>query len=171
MTLGNGSFNGVVAGNIADSGALTFNNPAAQAYTGLLSGTGALNVSGPALLTLTGSNTGFTGLTTITSAGSLQIGNGVANAWLGATAIADSGTLIWSNTGSQTLSAPITGSGNLTKLGSGTLVLSASNGLSGTATIGAGVVQLSNLNALSGSTVVEQSGREQRPDLRQQRRV
>ena len=105
LTLGNGSFNGVVAGNIADSGALTFNNPAAQAYTGLLSGTGALNVSGAALLTLTGSNTGFTGLTTITSAGSLQIGNGVANAWLGATAIADSGTLIWSNTGSQTLRA------------------------------------------------------------------
>ena len=57
MQLGNGSTNGSLAGNIADSSVLAFNNAAAQTYGGFISGGGALNAVGPGLLVLTNSNT------------------------------------------------------------------------------------------------------------------
>ncbi len=72
LQLGDGvTYNGSVAGAIADSGCLTFANPNAQTYGSVISGTGTVTMLGPGTLTLTASNT-YSGLTTL-SAGQLNI--------------------------------------------------------------------------------------------------
>ena len=59
-------------GNIANSGAVTFNNAAAQSYGGAISGTGSLTKSGAGTLTLTTASS-YSGSTTV-SAGTLLLG-------------------------------------------------------------------------------------------------
>ena len=65
------SNNGAVAGNISDNATLIFADPAAQTYSGVISGSGVLTKLGAGRLTLTGSNT-YSGLTTI-NAGNLAV--------------------------------------------------------------------------------------------------
>ena len=76
LQLGDGSTsNGSLAGNVTNNATLAFANPAAQTYSGVISGTGSLTKTGPAgTLILTNSNT-YSGGTTV-SAGTLQFGDG-----------------------------------------------------------------------------------------------
>ena len=123
LQLGNGTSNGVLVGNISNSGVLAFNNAAAQTYGGVISGNGTLNLLGPGLLVLTNTNT-LSGPTTI-SAGTLQIGNGTTSGSLVATgSISNNATLAFNNVGTLTQGAnfsgsPISGSGALVVLGPG----------------------------------------------------
>ena len=72
LQLGDGAtVNGSVPGNITDNATLIFANPAAQTYSGAISGSGAMTKIGAGTLTLTGSNT-YNGLTTL-NAGNLAI--------------------------------------------------------------------------------------------------
>ena len=81
LQLGDGvANNGSVAGNIIDNSTLTFANPIAQTYSGVISGSGALHVDGPGTLALTGANT-YTGGTTI-SGGTLVVGNSTVAPYL-----------------------------------------------------------------------------------------
>ena len=73
LQLGNGSSNGSVAGNIADSASLVFDNGTAQSFSGTISGPGSLTMNGATTLTLSGANS-YGGGTTINS-GMLLMGS------------------------------------------------------------------------------------------------
>jgi fibronectin-binding autotransporter adhesin len=102
--------------------------------TGVISGSGALTKLGSGTLVLTGANA-YTGGTTI-SAGVLE---GDTSSLLGA--ITDNAALVFNQTNDGTYSSAIGGSGVLTKLGAGTLILSAANTYSGGTIISAGTLQ------------------------------
>lgn len=110
-------------GNIANDGALTFQQATAGTYSGVLSGAGTLTKAGAGKLTLTGANT-YTGATTV-AAGTLAVGAGGS---LGGSAInlASGTTLDLSNGGNQTLTT-LAGSGAFVQLGSATLTLDSPN--------------------------------------------
>jgi len=97
----------------------------AYSYTG--STTRGLAKLGPNTLTMTGSNS-YTGSTTV-SGGTLQLGNGTIShdASLSTRGITNNAALVYDVFNSQTADYPISGIGNLTKAGPGTLTLSGVN--------------------------------------------
>src|SRR5207302_647478 len=100
-------------------------------YSGILGGGGSLLKIGAGTLTLTNANT-YTGATTI-SAGILQLGNGGTTGSLSSSStITDNSnlTINRSNTvtqGTDFSGSAISGTGSLTKTGSGSLILNAAN--------------------------------------------
>ncbi|TRW91231.1 DUF4347 domain-containing protein [Candidatus Methylobacter oryzae] len=134
-------------------------------FSGVISGTGALTKAGSGTMTLSGNNT-FTGATTV-SAGTLTLNrNGGALADAGAVTVSSGATLTLSfdetvgslagagsvALGAHTLTAGdgtntafsgvISGTGALTKVGTGTLTLSGNNTYSGATTVSAGGLTL-----------------------------
>jgi autotransporter-associated beta strand protein len=148
--------------------------------TGIISNTGSLTKEGAGTMVLSGLNT-YGGTTTV-AGGTLQVTN-LANAgansaigtndtiiltnggvfsYAGASNSAMNRTIdlagnggfgVSNSTVAVTHSGVITNTGDFTKSGAGTLVLSASNSFSGTTTVSAGVLSLANTNALSASTL------------------
>lgn len=85
---------GDYAGNISNSGTLTYNSTANQVFSGIVSGDGVLNKSSTSTLTLNGVNT-FSGTTNLTD-GTLLVGSSANNSTarlLGTVIIGTSGTL------------------------------------------------------------------------------
>ncbi len=122
---------------------LVFNHADALEFDGSISGSGSLMKSGSGLLTLAGSNT-YTGGTFV-SAGSIQIGNGGSGEFLGSptVSLAASTALAFSQSDTMTYSGAVSGSGNLTQLGPGLLVLNgSSNSYTGGTTISGGTLQV-----------------------------
>jgi autotransporter-associated beta strand protein len=173
LQLGDGvSQNGYIVGNIADSAALTFANPLAQTFAGVISGGGSLTKSGAGTLTFSSNNTYSGGTTvsagaiTLASTGAVQDStvtantvNGLAFAGAGTYnlgALAGSGSLVLNNTAGSSgitlstgangattaFSGVLSGSGSLIKAGTGRLSLSASNTYSGGTTVSGGTLQL-----------------------------
>ena len=117
-----------------------------------ISGNGGLVQLGPGIVTLTATNT-YSGPTTI-SAGTLQLGTGAAGqdgSISGIGGVNDNGTLAYNLAGTQTAGYSIGGGGNLSTIGSGTLVLAGSNGYFGATTVTGGVLQVGN-SAAFGAT-------------------
>jgi autotransporter-associated beta strand protein len=104
------------------------------------SNVGGLTKLGPGLLTLNAAN-GYSGLTTV-NAGTLQLGDGVANNGSVNGAINNNSALVFANPTSQVYGGAISGSGSVTKTGPGTLVVAFNQTYSGPTAINAGVVQL-----------------------------
>jgi outer membrane autotransporter protein len=102
---------------------------------------------GSGTVILTGANT-YTGGTTI-SAGTLQLGDGVTNGSITGD-VTDNGTLAFDPNGSVTIGAAIGGTGNLVKLGTGTVILTGTNTYSGGTTIDSGTLVIGD-NTASGS--------------------
>jgi fibronectin-binding autotransporter adhesin len=151
----NTSMNRVI--NLASgNGGIGVSNSAAElTISGAISNTGSLVKSGAGTLTLTASNT--YGGTTI-SAGSLKIGTNGTAGTLGTGAVTNNGSLIFHRSDNVSASNVISGSGGLTKLGLGTLVLSGNSSFTGTTIISNGAVRVSNANGLGatngGTTVI-----------------
>jgi fibronectin-binding autotransporter adhesin len=134
-------------------------------YSGILAnggGTLALAVNGTNSLTLTGTNT-YSGLTTI-SAGTLQLGDGLGDdGSIGNTAgVVNNSALVYAINGSQTAAYNISGSGSLTMLGSGMVILSPGapgNTFSGGTTVADGTLVLDSSTALAdGSSLIVGQG-------------
>ena len=113
------------------------------------SGTVALAVTGGSL-TLAGNNC-YTGLTSVGTGATLQIGNGGASGSLGNTQLNVDGTLAFNTSGTTSVSGTINGQGSLQQNGTGTLILSADNNNAGPTAINAGTIQLGD-SAVNGGT-------------------
>ena len=165
-------------GNITNNGTIEFDQSFNGTYAGSISGTGEFNKTGEGTLTLNGNNS-FTG-DTVVSAGTLRFGD--VNAITGdiilsggdldlqsfneaigkltldstASSVIGSGNLIAGSYDLRrgTVEANLTGTGALTKTGSGLVKLSGTNTFTGGTTIQEGVLSLAASNALSGTVTV-----------------
>ena len=137
-----GSIGGTSA--VADNGLLAFNLSTAATFSQSISGTGSLAQMGPSLLLLNGNNT-YTGVTTIASGGTLQIGDGVSGSISSTGNVTDNGLLAFNLPASTTTFTPtVSGSGGLTQMGSTVLILTANESYSGPTTIASGTLQIGN---------------------------
>lgn len=157
--LGSGSLgSGNYAGSIAITSTFNYDSTAAQTLSGVISGAGIFNKSGTSTLTLTNTNT-FTGTTTI-AAGVLSLGNGATSGSLTGD-ILNNAALLVNNNSAVSLPGLIMGSGTLTKNGTGTLTLPASNDYTGLTNIIGGTITIAHETSLGTSasgTVVSAGG-------------
>ena len=138
-------------GAIVNSGVVRFNQTSNGNYTGVISGTGQLLKIGRAVLTLTGANT-YTGLTTV-SAGTLS---GNTTSLRGD--IANSGVVQFNQTSNGNYTGVISGTGQLSKIGTGVLILTGANTYTGLTTVTAGTLRgntTSLRGAIANSAIVE----------------
>ncbi|TGU88681.1 autotransporter outer membrane beta-barrel domain-containing protein [Mesorhizobium sp. M00.F.Ca.ET.151.01.1.1] len=166
LQIGNGGTTGSILGNVTDNGTLAFDRSDTYTYAGVISGSGAVSQIGTGTTVLTGANT-YSGGTTI-SAGTLSVSadNNLGDASGGLTfnggVLQVTGTAFTGTDRTITLgllgggfdiadagnaftaSQAITGSGALTKLGAGTLILTGDSNYGGGTTISAGTLQLGN---------------------------
>jgi autotransporter-associated beta strand protein len=140
---------------------LTTGDAGNDTISGIISGAGNLTKTGAGILTLTRDNTFSGDLTittgTVTVSGTLAdtvdvINSGTYNvnttdtinslSGAGAVAINTGVTLTTGDAGNDTISGIISGAGNLTKTGAGTLILSNNNSYTGDTTISNGTIKL-----------------------------
>ncbi len=153
LTLNAGStINGAIGLDTAPT-TLAFAQSTSATLTSAVFGAGSVSKTGAGTLTLTNNST-YTGATTI-AAGTLQLGNGGTNSTVsGTSSITDNGTLAFDTTDTETFVAPISGSGAVTQIGTGTQTLSGANTYSGGTTISAGTLDLATTATFNGSTLV-----------------
>ncbi|WP_295408885.1 autotransporter domain-containing protein [uncultured Thiocystis sp.] len=167
--------NVAITGNTVDNGSLTFNLGSNMTYAGAISGSGSLTNAGAATLTLTGNNT-YSGGTTF-AAGTVSVpaysnlGTG-PYIFSGGTLMVDgidvsqgtipvhaAGVVYDTTTRDQTISAIHSGSGSLTKIGSGLLTLTGdSSTYTGTLTHTNGKIMIAPGAVLGGSAIVATGG-------------
>ncbi|NTY41081.1 two-partner secretion domain-containing protein, partial [Burkholderia diffusa] len=128
-------------GTVNASSSVVFNSTATITVNGVVSGAATLTQSGTGAAYLAGNNT-YTGTTTINSGSTLFVGAGGSAGSLGTGAVVDNGNLSFWQAFSQTVSNAISGAGNLTQTGSGTVTLSGANSYTGTTTVAYGTLQL-----------------------------
>lgn len=132
-------------GNIVDNAALVFEQGTDGTFAGTISGTGALTKQGNGTLSLTAANS-YSGGTTI-RAGTLL---GDATSLQGN--IVDNARLVFDQSGSGTYAGSISGTGNVTKQGDGSLTLAGANSYRGGTTVAAGTL-VGTASSLQGNIV------------------
>lgn len=142
-TIGSLSGGGASGGNVTlGAGVLTVGaDNTSTTYSGVISGTGQLVHNGSGMLTLAGTNA-YSGGTTIT-AGTIQ---GTTTSIQGN--ITNNSSLIFNQTINGTFSGAVSGTGDLTRVGSGVLTLSGTNTYSGKTIIESGTLRISGGNAI-----------------------
>lgn len=150
LQIGDSGTTGAISGNILNNGALSFKRTNDLSYAGVISGSGSLTQAGSGTLTLTAVNT-FSGGTTITTGGTLRIGNDGTNDGSVGGAVFNDGTLEFDNLNAASFAGVISGNGALRKLGSNTLTLSGASTYSGPTFITAGTLLLGGNGRLNAS--------------------
>lgn len=136
-------------GPILDNANVTFDQDASAVYTSVISGSGSVTKSGGGTLTFTGPN-GYTGGTLI-SDGTL---NGTTTSLQGD--ITDNANLVFAQDTNGAYNDAITGSGGVTKSGTGTVTFSGVNSYTGPTTIEQG--RLSINGSITSDTQVNAGG-------------
>ncbi|MCU0794918.1 MAG: autotransporter-associated beta strand repeat-containing protein [Akkermansiaceae bacterium] len=144
LQVGDNSTTGAISAvPVSGNGTLAFHRSDASSWAGSTGGALVLRKSGTNTLTLTG-DLNHTGGTVI-SGGVLQIGDGGSTGNLTGGTVSNSGTLRFNRSGLTTCGAVING-GSLSKIGTGTLVLTGNNNFgSGTFTLGSGSQNVGHL--------------------------
>jgi autotransporter-associated beta strand protein len=170
IVLGDGATAGAgsIVGNVVftnsivsdDARSLEFNRPDDTTFSGNISGSGSTANPGTVIqnaasrLTLTGTNT-YTGGTTINT-GIIQVGAGGTVGGIGTGPVTDNGELDFDRSDVVNFGATISGGGSVMQIGSGTLILSATNNsYSGATTVSNGTLVINSvpgdLNVIGGS--------------------
>jgi autotransporter-associated beta strand protein len=165
LQLGNGGASGSILGNVINNGIFAINRSDTLTFGNVISGTGAFQQKGPGATILTGNNS-YAGGTAL-NAGTLAVGSSTALG-TGALTFANGTTLQAAGNGlslanamtlngadtvdtqanTLTLAGVLSGTGGLTKIGTGTLTLSGANTYSGGTTLAGGTLSLANNQAL-----------------------
>jgi fibronectin-binding autotransporter adhesin len=145
-------------GEILDNAALVIDQPTnATFFNHPISGSGSVTKQGAGVLTMTDDHT-YTGGTTI-SAGTLQLGNGGTSGSLVGNVV-DNASLDFNRSDSITFSDVISGTGAVSKSGSGIVTLTGNNTYTGTTTISNGWLYLDgDQSAATGATSVASGAR------------
>jgi autotransporter-associated beta strand protein len=141
---------------ILDNGNLIYNRNGAPSSNLVISGSGTVTISGPGSQTLTNTNT-YTGLTTINSGATLQLGDGTTGhdgTILNTSGITDNGALIYNRNVAESSGVVITGSGSVTISGPGSQTLTAANTYTGATTVNTGATLVLASGASLGDTSV-----------------
>lgn len=120
-------------------------------YDGVISGSGNLTKQGSGNFILAGNNT-YTGTTTISS-GTLQIGNGGTSGSLGTGNVVNNSSLIFNRSDDSSYAGIVSGTGSLTKQGTGLLNLTGTHTYTGTTTVNGGTLSVNGSIANSTTTV------------------
>jgi fibronectin-binding autotransporter adhesin len=155
LQLGDGGVGGSIIGDVADGGTLAFNYSGSTTFSGAITGTGSINqLGGTTILTAAES---YSSGTTIT-AGVLQIGNGGTAGSISGN-VADNGTLAFDHSDTVTFGGTISGTGGVSQIGTGTLVLAAVNSYTGTTSVASGsVLQIGAGSSIASSSHVVANG-------------
>ncbi|MEZ4801884.1 MAG: autotransporter-associated beta strand repeat-containing protein [Gelidibacter sp.] len=119
-----------------------------ETYTKGFTGAGSITKSGAGTLILTGTHN-YTGGTTI-STGTLQLGNGGTTGTIIGN-ITNNAVLTINLSSAYNYDGVVSGTGSLTKQGTGTLALTANNTFTGLTTISSGTLQFGGISGTSGS--------------------
>jgi autotransporter-associated beta strand protein len=140
----------------------SFKNTSAVTLSGPLSGAGTFTKvgSGPLILT---STTNTQAATVIASGAVLQLGDGGVAGSAGLGPITDNGQLILNHSNNATFTNEISGSGSLSKLGTGTATLggTTANTYAGTTTVSEGILlagKTAGVTAISGNLDIQAGG-------------
>jgi autotransporter-associated beta strand protein len=155
-TVTNNTLNYTFAGTNSISGAVGLAKSGGGSLTLTESGdsfSGGITVNGGTLV-LDGSNNAMAGGLTIASGATTQIGNNDSKGSLPSGAVANNGALVFSQSITSVVSAPISGSGSLTQNGSGFLTLSGVNPYTGNTFIRRGTLALTGAGTVSNSANV-----------------
>jgi autotransporter-associated beta strand protein len=141
LQLGNGGTTGSITGNVLDNGILAFDRSNVFTFGGVINGTGSVQQNGTGTTVLVGDNT-YAGGTTI-NAGTLQLGDGGSSGGLIGN-VSDNGTLAFDRSDAVTFGGVVSGTGNLTQSGAGTLTLTGNNTYSGGTNLNGGTVAVNS---------------------------
>ena len=169
-------YSDVTLGDAANNGVLTFQSSPWTLQTtpqitvsspvvivGPIGGSGlGLTKAGAGTLMLGGTNT-YSGPTTI-SGGTLQLGAGGTSGSLASTQVLDNAALSFNRSDALTFAGNISGSGDLTQGGAGTVVLGGSNTYTGTTEVSAGTLVVSGSHSAGSGTYTVDSGATLRVD-------
>jgi autotransporter-associated beta strand protein len=122
-------------GAIVNNSQVVFDQSTVGTYSGVMSGTGSLTKQNAGTLILTGANT-YSGGTTV-SGGTLQ---GDSSSLQGA--IVNNSQVVFDQATDSTYSGVMSGTGALTKQGTGTLILTGANTYSGGTTVASGTLSI-----------------------------
>jgi autotransporter-associated beta strand protein len=173
-TVENSSNNGTLNGNFSGGGTITFQNSSGtglseffggtwSGFTGTLNYNGQasnanFNIFGAANMDLSNATVNFSnrrpGSSFRTGAGTTKFGSLSGDGYLEANNSVEIGAL---NT-STTFSGILQNAGSITKVGSGTLILSGANNYTGGTTVSGGTLQMNSANATSASVTVNTGG-------------
>jgi autotransporter-associated beta strand protein len=155
---------GTISGNISDgssSGGLTLAGPGAVLLSGTNSFTGPVTVAAGTLIAGSATALGSNGTVTVDEGATLQLNTSIATGGLagaGAIIIGTNTLTVGANNTSSSFSGNFSGTGNLTKTGSGTFTLQGVDADVSALTIEGGTLVLDSQSVLGSGTIVAFSG-------------
>ncbi|MDM0117295.1 autotransporter-associated beta strand repeat-containing protein [Variovorax sp. J22R133] len=157
LQLGNGGTTGSVSGAIVNDATLAINRSNTLVLGDGISGLGSLVQAGTGTTILSAANTYFGG-TTI-STGTLQLGNGGTTGSVVGNVV-DNATLAFNRSDQSIFAGVISGTGGLNQVGSGTTILTGSNGYAGNTVVSSGSLYIDgDQTAAAGPTNVANGAR------------